>query len=273
MEDFKNTPPADKNNKKTKIESVQPHTGKKPRSNVGSGNQFYCHKEQTPKVKALLLGEYYHLFDKQIHPVTARWIDRVSEALMEWARKDTSLRITDFTDSPDIAMDPFSYYQFINQFAQLKLCHDYAMRRIASRRELGGMTNKYNVSIISKTQSHYDPTWAAQEEKIAKMAKDMGGMGNVKVVLLEFERLDGDDAPSYVQIQADEYHAKRSEFAEQEQALLEAETLTMATPEEVASGAKTTGADSRWIGAGQYVAASKVKRTIKENRAKMYESE
>jgi hypothetical protein len=259
---IKDTPLVTKEKKKQTETSTTKHKG-----------NYYTFREQTPSVKALLLGEYYHLHSGQIHPVTQRFIDRVSTALMEWASKPDSLRITDFSDSEQISMDPYSYYLFVNKFAQLKLAHDYAMRRIASRRELGGLNNKYNASVLMRAQSHYDTTWQAQEIKIAEQMRNMNGQGTtpMKVVMQEFEKLEGEQAPSYVQVQADEYHAKRSEFAEQEQALLEEKVLTMATPEQVASGITKQSLDSRWTGSGQYVAKSKVERTIKENRAKIYE--
>jgi len=241
-------------------------------------SQFYVNKELTPQCKALLLGEYFHLHDRMIHPVTNRWIERMCKLMMEWVRKDTSLRITDFTDSPEVGLDPFSYYDFVNRFAEMKITHDYCMRRIASRREIGGLTNKYNTSMISRVQSHYDSTWALQEEKIARMAKDINtnSASNMKVVINEFERLEGEDAPTYVdvnphQAQADAYHAKRSEFAQQEQALLEEKTLVMLTPEEVAIGITKQGIDARWEGKGQYVAKQNIKKRIKDVEGRVYE--
>ena len=260
-----------KNTVKAVVSKKKPKSKKQP--------QFYHANEKTPNVKALLLGEYYNIHTRMMNPVTSRWVERVHGLLMDWADKDTSLRITDFTDDIAIGLDPFSYYDFINKFAQLKIAHDYAMRRIASRRELGGLTNKYNTTMITRVQSHYDSTWMMQEEKMARMAKDMNATstGNIKVIINEFERLEGEDAPTYVdsplatQELANEYHAKRSEFAIMEQALLEEEVLHMRTPEEVAQGINRQSELSPWEGKGQYVAKQNIKKRIKEVEERIYE--
>lgn len=199
--------------------------------------------EQTKPVVQVLLGQYYNLFTMQISPVTQGFIERESKALMDWSRLDDSLRIHDYTDMK--GYPPQDYYTWVDNFPALKLAHEYAMRRIASRRELGALTRKYSEKAVSWTLGHYDKIYKEEIQYFIRLKEDLQKQQDIKVVIEQIPSLSSFTVES------------------------ERETVTYKqTPEQVAARVTKSTKQVRKEGGGPYVAKSSVKKASKKLKEK-----
>ena len=148
----------------------------------------------TPNVKQLCYGEYYNIFSGMMHPITISWVKKEADQLMAWSTLDTSLRIYDYTDLQGYT--PKTYAQLINAHPEIREANDFAIRRIASRRELGGLNRTYDSKVLSWTQGHYDPIFREQQRELAAMKDEqLRGSMQMLVEMTTFPRLPGNDAP------------------------------------------------------------------------------
>lgn len=186
----------------------------------------------------VFLGEYFNLHTMQVSPITQSFIEREAKAIMQWSHLDDSLRITDYTDMK--GYPPQEYYRWLDAFPVMKLAHEYAMRRIASRRELGAVTRRFSEKAISWTLGHYDPIYKQEMIEIIKLKEESIAPTDIKVVIEQIPAL----------------------------AVVEERKQYKLTPEQVAMKARQSTRQVRKEGAGPYIAKSNVKKASKKLKEK-----
>ena len=97
------------------------------------------------------LEDYQDLFSFKMKPVTQGFIERLAHELNEWSKKDDSLVFVDFYGSRDIPDEAF--YRWIRTYPELKNVHSLAKKRLAGRREVGGVTRKFDPSAAFNSSS------------------------------------------------------------------------------------------------------------------------
>ena len=103
------------------------------------------------------LEDYMDLFSLKMKPVTQGFIERLSKELLEWADKEDSLILKRFYTQKKIPREAF--YRWVNKYPELKLAYEHTKESIAHRRELGGMTRKFDPGFILQSMPMYDSDW------------------------------------------------------------------------------------------------------------------
>lgn len=134
------------------------------------------------EVHPVFVSEYYNVHTRQFHPATVKFVESECIKLKEWADQEESLNIYDFTDNR--GYNPDTFYDWCKKFPQLHEAHQYALRRIGSRREYGAMTRKFTEGTIHRTLGYYHYIWKQETVSLAKM-KDDAAQNETKIVVIE----------------------------------------------------------------------------------------
>ncbi len=97
-----------------------------------------------------------------------KFLDQLAEDLIEWARKEDSLKFLLFMD--EIGVNERLFYKWSDRNARLKEAHSWAIRLIGARREIGTIKGQYREKPIMHTLHQYDPDWKAADEYHATKA-------------------------------------------------------------------------------------------------------
>ncbi len=190
--------------------------------------------ENTP-VTQIFLGEYLNVHTFKMHPITAKFLEQECVRLVEWANQEDSLLLVDFIDMRGYSPEIFS--QWCEKHYNFEAAHQYALRRIGSRRETGAIFRKFAESTVHRTLGHYSKIWRDETILAAKLREDTSKQNDIKIVIEEMPWQPGPMAPC----------------------MLDAVIEPKPTPEEVAGKIHKLTTESRCEGAGQYVARYKVK--------------
>ncbi len=153
--------------------------------------------------KSPWLEDYMSSSSFRLQPITQQAIERLSHDLIEWAKKDDSLRIEDFHWEKDICDGTYSRWR--RKYEALDLAHKKAKNYIASRREKGALKKELSETMVMRRQHAYDPSWESDRKRekqdkidiaIATMkAKEaIENSEKAKVIVLsdlEFKKLEG----------------------------------------------------------------------------------
>lgn len=148
------------------------------------------------KAPVKIVDFYTDLFFMKEKPVSEAFIERLATDMVEWAKKDRSLRITQFYNEMGIPSRYF--YEWMKHYPKLALAHEYAMSMIADRRDIGAIEKKYDGSYIEKSFGMYDPAYRSFMEWKSKLAKQEQAQGNVQVIIQKFPELEQDEGKRLV---------------------------------------------------------------------------
>ena len=109
----------------------------------------------TNKPSPVIIDSYLDMVFMRERPVARAFLEGLATAWVEWAKKDDSLRVKDFFIEQGISSQKM--YEWISKYDFLKSAHGMVMEMIASRREKGAITRKYDGGFIKEMQSMYDP--------------------------------------------------------------------------------------------------------------------
>ncbi len=153
-------------------------------------NDHTTHKKKTAKkvlqdndVTLVFLGEYFNIHTFQMHPLTHNFFIREARYLKEWAELEDSLRIIDFIDKQ--GYEPRVFYRWLKEHIELEVAHEYAMRRIGSRREQGAILRKFSESTIHRTLGRYDEVWREETRLINESKVSLAQAVESKVIVIE----------------------------------------------------------------------------------------
>lgn len=139
--------------------------------------------------KPIFIGEYFNVHTRQYHPATRKFVEVLCDKLKDWADTEDAFNLYDFTDAQ--GFNPDTFYDWCKKFPALEEVHQYALRRLGSKREYGAATRKYAESTIHKTLGHYSHVWKKEIEALAKL-KDEHNQNETKIVVIErFPELPG----------------------------------------------------------------------------------
>lgn len=106
---------------------------------------------------SLWLEDYQDLFSLKTRPVTQGFIERLAHELIEWAKKPDSLVVKDFYNEKHIGVKTF--YRWIDKYPEMAAANEYALNRLSSKREIGGLTRKFDPTFAWNSLPKYDPEW------------------------------------------------------------------------------------------------------------------
>lgn len=115
-------------------------------------------KSTTPvNRKTKVVEMYKDMFFLREYPISEAFIERLAADMVEWAKKETSLKLTDFFW--DMGIHNQVVYRWMEKWPILKRAWEFAGQRIASRREVGAITRKLDPGAIEKFQGMVDPEY------------------------------------------------------------------------------------------------------------------
>ncbi len=110
-------------------------------------------------------------------PIPDDFLQEVCENMREWADKETSLRFKDYLVERRLHWKVF--YQWCERYQPLQEEYDFTLAKIASRREIGAMTRKFDAASALRMMPRYDDEWITNELKLAEIKKvATGNQGN-----------------------------------------------------------------------------------------------
>jgi len=122
----------------------------------------------------------------QTGPVPDYIITEIAEDLEDWAENTQALRAKDFIWQRKLS--PHVFYDWIEKFPRLKEAYDFALMAIASRREIGAITRKYDAGSALKMMPQYDKDWANMMRFEAELKKQsQGEAANVNITIEELK--------------------------------------------------------------------------------------
>ena len=130
---------------------------------------------------------YRHTYSWQERPINSAALERLADDLISWSQKKDSFRINDFYD--DQGINPRDYYRFCGYCPKLQEAHEFALRRIASRREVGALTRKLDPNTVFRSLGYYDSIDREMMEHRAALAAkykaNLEGSNEPKVIVIE----------------------------------------------------------------------------------------
>ncbi len=136
-------------------------------------------KEKPIRRRYLTLDQYSHFFFIQDKPVPDAFLEQLADDLVQWARKDDSLKMIHFFDLVGV---PDNYYcGWRKRSPKLQAAHEWALRLIGARREIGAMVGKFKEKTVLHSLHQYDPE--------AKLADEW-----------HFSKLKESQTPEYVKV-------------------------------------------------------------------------
>jgi hypothetical protein len=131
----------------------------------------------TPVKRAVRIVDVYRdIITGLEKPVSDAHIERLASDWIAWSNKEDSLRVTDFFLEMNIHNG--IVYRWLEKFPVLKEAHTLVMQRLASRREKGALTRKYDPNTIERYQPLYDKDYRDIVEWRASLrdkSEDSGG--------------------------------------------------------------------------------------------------
>jgi len=118
-------------------------------------------KEKRPEDResrvSVWLEDYLDCFTFKMKPVTDMFIERISEELIQWALNDpNAIKLTQFFNAKRIPYLTWNRWVKYEKFATAK---DLALSILGDKREHGGLTKKYDASMVQFMMPKYDQDW------------------------------------------------------------------------------------------------------------------
>ncbi len=137
---------------------------------------------ESPKIAtpAKIIDSYIDMMYMKEKPVAIGFIMRLAEEWIAWSLLEDSLRMADFYLERNIHKSVM--YRWMEKYDFMKRTHEFVKDRIASRRDKGAITRKYDPHYIDKHQIHYDDEWRKTVEWRASLG-DTNKEGSGTIIL------------------------------------------------------------------------------------------
>ena len=106
-------------------------------------------------------------------PMSEEFLNQFSEDLINWSYQDDAFCLTQFLRYYGVPENRF--YEWVALYPQIKEAHWFAMTSLGDRREVGALTRKLDSGTAGHVMPAYSSTWAAVEERRAKLKRDSVG--------------------------------------------------------------------------------------------------
>jgi hypothetical protein len=152
--------------------------------NIDEKNDTKNPNAENEHPQPIVIEEWFNIHTMKYHPATKRFIEQEAQKLKDWAILDDSLRLSDFYDGR--GYNPETFYAWSHRFPEMKAAHDFALRRIGSRRENGALNRSFDSSTVHKTLGHYDYVFQQQMDRVHEIkARITAQESESKVVIIE----------------------------------------------------------------------------------------
>lgn len=88
---------------------------------------------------------------------TEAFLDKLTEGLLEWAAKPTSIKMQEFLEEFDISEDSLKYWR--TKYPQVGQAYAVAKKATISHRETGAIKNLFNATAVLNFQGLRDPEY------------------------------------------------------------------------------------------------------------------
>lgn len=174
-----------------KGKSAKPITEPVPRTTSDSQKKAPL----SSNMQQIYFDEFVNIFTREIQVVTVSYLDNQANRLREWAMKEDSLLVQDYTDFEGYSRKRF--YDWCSRYEPLEEAYKFALSRIGSRRELGTMQRKFESTTTQRTLGYYQDIWKSETKELHQMKEEANkGLAELVIEMTSFPRLPGDDAPN-----------------------------------------------------------------------------
>lgn len=125
------------------------------------------------------LSEYMDVSLMRLKPVSPAIIDRIASELIDWAKSEDKLTINSFLFHKGIRKKAF--YEWIDKYPELQCAHEMFMLKMSDKREVGGLTRKFDPTFAFNSLPMYDPTWKEFMQWKANLKQEDGNQHKVVV--------------------------------------------------------------------------------------------
>lgn len=136
---------------------------------------------ETSFAKTSWLTEYIDATLQRSTPLSEQIVDKLADELTEWVKKEDKLTLRSFLIHKKIPWDTF--YVWIDKYPKLKVAHQLAMMNLSERREIGGMTRKFDTGFTLNSMPMYDPMWKEFVQWKASLKDPSSENKNITLVL------------------------------------------------------------------------------------------
>lgn len=138
---------------------------------------------KVPSEKSKIVEIYRDPLFMKEKPVSLNFLESLARDMIEWSKKDSSLRVSDYFLECEIPNQMI--YRWMDKYDFLKYAHEITMARIASRREIGAITRKFDSGAIERYQPMYDPEYKKLVEWRASLSdKNKDSQGTLIVQMM-----------------------------------------------------------------------------------------
>ena len=135
--------------------------------------------QETSFAKSSWLSEYIDATLTRITPLSETIVNNLAQELTDWVRLPDKLTFTSFLVHKKIPRDTF--YRWAEEYPQLKTAHQLALMSLSDRREVGGLTRKFDPAFVLNSMPMYDPAWKEFMQWKASLKQDDGNQQKVVV--------------------------------------------------------------------------------------------
>lgn len=119
---------------------------------------------------AKIVGDWEDYFSSntfQMQPANGAFKDRLALELIEWGKRPTSYKISQFYTEKGILEE--TYYRWVASHENLGIAHKVVLTMLGNRREIGAIQKKLEPSIVKFTMPLYDQDWVKREKDVTKL--------------------------------------------------------------------------------------------------------
>lgn len=132
------------------------------------------------------LEDYYDVFGLTMRPVTQGFIERISKELVEWSKLEDSLTIIGFCRAKGLSRTTF--YEWKDKYPEIKSAYQFAKEQFVDKREIGGLTRKYDPTFAFNSLPKYDNEWKEFMQWKASLKQDDGSQQKVVVEINDLSK-------------------------------------------------------------------------------------
>ncbi|MFI5332598.1 MAG: hypothetical protein ACHQVS_00685 [Candidatus Babeliales bacterium] len=136
------------------------------------------------------VDEHWCFLEMKMKPMPMRMIVILAEQLIKWVdesdpTKAEGLRISEFLSTHKPKISEHDYYAWIKKWPILDTAHNYALAKIAERREKGALLGYLNPNVVMRFQPIYDREVKKMMEWQASLTKKDDEKSETKIVVIE----------------------------------------------------------------------------------------
>ncbi len=106
-------------------------------------------------------------------PISGAFIEKFCQDMIDWSFREKSFCLTQFLRWWGVNEKYF--YEWLHKYPEIQDAYWFAMSSMGDKREIGALTRQYDSGTAEKPMSAYSSTWAAVEERRAKLRREEQG--------------------------------------------------------------------------------------------------